>query len=862
MRAPVVPGESAPPEAAALLPRHAQTLVDVLDWHAEARGARTHLTLLSETDAGPCEEPLTYGELRDVAWRVASGLAACGFEPGERIAIMLPTSREFFAAFFGALHAGCVPVPIYPPARRSQLEEHLRRQSRILDNCLATTLVTIAEARPIARLLRMACPSLRRVTSVPELEAAGAAADHANDPRPPAGPQDIAFLQYTSGSTGNPKGVILTHANLLANIRAMGRAIGVRPDDVFVSWLPLYHDMGLIGAWLGSLYFGIRLVVMPPTDFLGRPENWLRAIHRYGATLSAGPNFAYEMCASRIDAARLEGLDLSRWRIAFNGAEPVSAETIAHFAERFAPFGFDPRAQTPVYGLAEAAVGLAFPPLGRGPRVDRIDRAELARRAVAVPHAAPDALAIVACGRPLAGHEIRVVDATGREQPERCEGRVEFRGPSSTSGYFRNPEATRRLFRDGWLDTGDTGYLADGELFVTGRVKDLIIRGGQHLHPQEAEIAIGAIQGIRRGCVSVFGVADPAAGTERVVVLAETRESAPAKQEALRRTIATTMTTLHGAPPDDIVLAPPRTVPKTSSGKLRRAACRELYQQGMPSAAPRSSRAQVARLVLSGSLVQARAALARLGAFAFGAYAWSLLAGTFLVAAALALVLPRRTWRRRAATLLARAFVAASRIPVRVSGAANLPPAGPIVAVANHASYVDGLVLLTFLPERCAFVAKRELADNLVTRLLLGAIGTHFVERFEVEQSVAGAQALAGLATQGASFAFFPEGTFTRASGLRPFHLGAFVAAAAGGAAVVPIALRGTRSVLRAGQWLPRRSVVHVVVGAPIVPEGTDFAAATRLRDRTRTAILAACGEPDLDERECALSSGPHSSTG
>ena len=836
---------AAPVEPVADIPHEAQTLLEVLEWHAEARGQRTHLTLLTETDAGPTEQPLAYGELRDIAGRVAAGLAARGLEPGGSVAIMLPTSLDFFAAFFGTLVAGGVPVPIYPPARRSQLEEHLRRQSSILDNCVATTLITVPEAHAVARLLRVASPALRHVVSIAELEVPSSASPAAT--RAPPGPQDIALLQYTSGSTGNPKGVILTHANLLANIRAIGQAIGVEPSDVFVSWLPLYHDMGLIGAWLGTLYYGVPLVVMPPTDFLGRPESWLKAIQHYRATLSAGPNFAYEICASRIDVARLAGLDLSRWRIAFNGAEPVSADTLGRFAERFAAFGFEPKAQTPVYGLAESAVGLAFPPLARGPRIDRIDRGELGRSGTALPIAGPDALAVVACGRPLSGHEIRVVDTTGREQPERREGRIEFRGPSATSGYFRNPEATRQLFRDGWLDTGDMGYIAEGELFVTGRVKDIIIRGGQHVHPQEAETAIGAIAGIRKGCVSVFGVPDRNTGTEKVIVLAETRETDSQKREALLKVVSATMTALLGAPPDDVILAPPHTVPKTSSGKLRRTACRELYERGMSGAAPRAVWSQLVRLVLTASVARARDAFARLGDFAFGAYAWTLLAAIAVVAVVLAVALPRRAWRRRAATLLARAFVAASGIPVRVAGVENLPPSGPIVVAANHASYLDGLVLLTLLPERCDFVAKQELARHFATRLLLSCIGTRFVERFEVEQSVEGARALAAQATQGASFAFFPEGTFAREPGLRPFHMGAFVAAAAGGAPVVPIALRGTRSVLRADQWLPRRGVVQVVVSAPIAPEGSDWAAATRLRDRSRAAILAACGEPDLE---------------
>jgi 1-acyl-sn-glycerol-3-phosphate acyltransferase len=619
------------------------------------------------------------------------------------------------------------------------------------------------------------------------------------------------------------------------------------PTDVFVSWLPLYQDMGLIGAWFGTLYYGIPLVVMPPTDFLGRPEAWLRAIHRYRGSLSAGPNFAYEMCAARLDPARLSGLDLSTWRIAFNGAEAVSPATLDRFADRFAPCGFAARAHTPVYGLAECAVGLTFPPPGRGPLVDRVDRARLAQTGVARPADAHDRnpLRVVSCGLPLKGHEVRVVDAAGRELPERHEGRVEFRGPSATSGYFRNPEATRRLFDGDWLDTGDLGYFAAGELYLTGRAKDLIIRGGQHIHPQEAEAAIGAIPGIRKGCVTVFGVPDRDSGTERVVVVAETRETDRDRREGLRRIVAERMAVLHGAPPDDVVLAPPHTILKTSSGKLRRAACRELYEHGMTAGGPAAQWRQALRLAGTGAAGTARRWLARTTGIAYGLYAWALLLPLGLCTLLLAIALPKLAWRRRAARSLARTLVAASGLPVQVAGSENVPAAGPIIVAANHASYLDGIVLTALLPVRCAFVAKRELAANPLARLLLRGIGTRFVERFDVEGSVEAGREMETLAARGESLAFFPEGTFRREPGLRPFHLGAFVAAATAGTPVVPVTLRGMRAVLRDGQWLPRRAIVQVVIDRPVAPDGHDWAAAVRLRDRTRAVILAACGEPD-----------------
>ena len=272
---------------------------------------------------------------------------------------------------------------------------------------------------------------------------------------------------------------MLSHANLLANIRAIGRAVEASSADVFVSWLPLYHDMGLIGAWLGSLYYGAPLYAMSPLSFLARPQSWLWAIHRFRGTLSAAPNFAFELCLNKIDDSDLRGLDLSSLRFIGNGAEPVSVATLRRFIARFGTYGFRPGAMAPVYGLAENALVVTLPPPGRPPRIDRVDRSALSARAIAEP-ARPDdlnAIEIVACGQPIPDHEIRIIDDMGRELGERREGRLEFRGPSATSGYFENAAKTRELFHDGWLDTGDRAYMAGGDLFITGRIKDVIIRG-------------------------------------------------------------------------------------------------------------------------------------------------------------------------------------------------------------------------------------------------------------------------------------------------------------------------------------------------------------------------------------------------
>ena len=369
-----LPAREAALGAAADIGAGVRTLHESLWRHAHLDPGRVHVFLRDDPAwrapggagaapgaASESEEPITYGRLRDEAAAVAGGLRERGIARGDTVALMLPTGLDFLRAFFGILLARAIPVPIYPPVRLDRLEEYAARQSAILADAGVRLLVTIPRARPVASLLRPAVKTLADVVTADELAASGAPVSG-----PEGGGGDPAFIQYTSGSTGQPKGVLLTHDNLLANVRAIAAGLEVRPTDAGVSWLPLYHDMGLIGSWLTCLHHGLPLTLLPPTAFLARPERWLWAIHQRRATLSAAPNFAYELCARRIPDAALEGLDLSSWRVALNGAEPVSRGTLERFARRFSPCGFRPEAMMPVYGLAECSVGLCVPP--RGPR--------------------------------------------------------------------------------------------------------------------------------------------------------------------------------------------------------------------------------------------------------------------------------------------------------------------------------------------------------------------------------------------------------------------------------------------------------------------------------------------------------------
>ncbi|MCK4587591.1 MAG: AMP-binding protein, partial [Gammaproteobacteria bacterium] len=601
-KAPSKPITISPPKSGEniVLPVQAETLVDVLDWHAQIHPERSHIQFYTDNGDG---QLLSYGMLMDGARKLASGLQVLGIEPGQAVAIMLPTSEEYFYTFFGILLAGAIPVPIYPPVRPNQLEDHLRRHATILSNCRAVIMITVSEAKPVARLLKSQLDTLHHIITVDELMNASTRYE-----KPAISPQDTAFLQYTSGSTGSPKGVVLTHANLMANVRAMGERVGANPNDVFVSWLPLYHDMGLIGAWLGSLYYAALFVVMSPLAFLARPQRWLQAIHRYQGTLSAAPNFGYEFCLHRLEDKDLIGLDLSSWRAAFNGAESVSPDTVKQFPERFRKYGFRADAMMPVYGLAENSVGLAFPPLKQGVLIDQIQRQAfmLSGKAITAEEDDTSALRFVACGQPLSGHEIRIADTQGNELPDRQEGRLQFRGPSATSGYLRNHDATERLFDGDWLDTGDLAYLSEGDLYVTGRTKDIIIRAGRNLYPHELEEAVGDIPEIRKGRVAVFGATNPKTGTERLIILAETRKKDKSALEQLRKRVNEISVELIGGPADDVVLARPNTVLKTSSGKIRRSACRELYEQGFIGKKQIPVWRQISRLMITGVMPQVR----------------------------------------------------------------------------------------------------------------------------------------------------------------------------------------------------------------------------------------------------------------
>jgi fatty-acyl-CoA synthase len=525
------------------------TLPDAL---ARAARADTGYVFVS----GGVETRVPYAAIRAAALGVASGLRASGLRKGDLVALVLPDAEEFLTALLGASIAGVIPASLYPPASTSDLARYMDMTSGILRAAGARAVVTTTALAPSFEAKRSAYPDLSFVLVRADLDGP------ADDTGPLPSPGDIAFVQYTSGSTAVPKGVALTHANLSANIQAINGPSGVMSaaGDVGVSWLPLNHDMGLVGMALGAMYAGLPCVLMPPQAFVKRPAEWLRAMTRYRGTISFAPNFAYDLCVRRIKDQDLAGLDLSSWRLAGCGAEPIHPPTLDAFAKKFSSVGFREASFFPSYGLAEHVLAATFPKRDRGPRFDDRSGARL-----------------VSCGSPLPGHQVRVADDAGRQLSDGIVGEILLAGPSVMLGYYKQEALTADVIRDGWLRTGDLGYLSDGELFVCGRVKDIIIVNGRKYYPQDLEWAVDDLSGVRRGRVAAFGVVN-AGQPDRVVIVAEPSGTVPSADltDSVRRRIGD----LFGLYVHDVVLVPSGTVGRTTSGKVQRSATKARYEGG------------------------------------------------------------------------------------------------------------------------------------------------------------------------------------------------------------------------------------------------------------------------------------------
>jgi acyl-CoA synthetase (AMP-forming)/AMP-acid ligase II len=520
----------------------------------------------------------SWGHLLEEGLRVAAGLRAEGVVVGDRVALVHPTGWEFLHAFFGCVLAGAVPTPLYPPVRLARLDEYSLRTAAMLEACGAVLVVADPRVRRIlGPALERARPRLGCRTTR-ELEAGEFGAGlHSPDP------EDLALVQFSSGTTVDPKPVALSHRAIVAQVETLSQAW---PEDGTVhsgvSWLPLYHDMGLIGCLLSALQRGATLTLIPPEVFVAYPAIWLRAISRFRATISPAPNFAYALATERVTENQLEGVDLSCWRVALNGAESVVPEVLRSFCRRFAPFGFRPEALTPVYGLSEASLAVTFSPLSEPFRTERFGRRELSEEGRAVVDAG--GLEIVSVGSPLPGFSVEIRDDLNQPVEVGVVGAVWVTGPSLMTEYLGRPEATRQALRDGWLDTGDTGFLHQRELFLTGRRKDLLILNGRNHPPEEVEQAVSVLPGVRTGCVVARSELEEGAPGERFWLFVERARSLTKEpvldDESLVQSCRQAALRVIGVAPHAVVLLVPGALPRTSSGKLRRAETWRRYLEG------------------------------------------------------------------------------------------------------------------------------------------------------------------------------------------------------------------------------------------------------------------------------------------
>jgi fatty-acyl-CoA synthase len=509
--------------------------------------------------------------LRAEAHRRAAILAATGLQKGDTVALVCPENHDFVLTFLAASVGGFVPVPIFPGATFKASEHYVDTLEHIVQAARSKVLVCLTKNLDVVTKLKERPSAEKLVVLCADKDFEGVAPPFTP---PVVTPEDLCFLQFTSGSTNRPKGVAIRHRNLVANTTAFLGPAGLArtPEDVGVSWLPLFHDMGLIGFVLGTLIVDLPVVLFQTSTFVRMPRLWLELITKHRGTITYAPNFAYDLLTKRVTEKDLAALDLSSLRVAGCGAEPIRARTLTDFAAKFARCGFDAKALLPSYGMAESCLAITFHQRGTPMIVDRVDAAEM-RRGKAVPSDAPDALELVSCGVPFPGHDLKIVDESGAEVGERVVGQIVSRGPSVNDGYFENPEATAESFKDGWLFSGDLGYRADGNLYICGRLKDLIIINGANHYPQDIEWVVGDLEGVRRGNVVAFSVMKD--GLEQLVIAAEGNSG---DAERLRAEIAQTVQETFGLTPMHVAVCPVGALPKTSSGKAQRRKSKTMWE--------------------------------------------------------------------------------------------------------------------------------------------------------------------------------------------------------------------------------------------------------------------------------------------
>ena len=553
------------------------TLLEALEYRAKFKPE-----FLIFMDLKNKEHQVSAVEVLEKARAVAQYLMGRGLKKNDKVVIMLPTGQNFAFIYFGILIAGGVPVPVSQPAGTSNIGKYLDNLTHIIHDCEARYFITYEKIKLIAGSLMNISNLVSGFLFDNEIFANPVPADLYKK-LPVIKTDDLALIQYTSGTTGKPKGVMLSHKNLIHNIHGIGVASAMRPDDVGISWLPMYHDMGLIGGFLTTMYWNVILVLMAPEAFIFRPFWWMDNISKYRATIGVAPNFGYHYCVTRIDDVNLHKLDLSSWRLALNGAEPVDRITLSKFLEKFKPCGLRDDIFLPVYGMAENSLAATFPSLDRTTVIHRFRRDKLEEERIAIDsdsHNSKEYIDLVSVGYPLGGQEIRIVDEHDKTLQEREVGEICVKSPSLMSGYYKNSEATREAIKEGWLHSGDMGFILDGMLFISGRKKEMIIKRGKNIYPYDVERIASTVKGVRLGCCAAFDVHNEEQGTEDLVLVCETTVKDKDALEKLRKDIHNEILAKLGIAPDDIRLVPKETIPKTTSGKIQRILCKRIYLEG------------------------------------------------------------------------------------------------------------------------------------------------------------------------------------------------------------------------------------------------------------------------------------------
>jgi acyl-CoA synthetase (AMP-forming)/AMP-acid ligase II len=559
-------GETQSQEAA--LPPH-ESLVSALE--AAAREGTLSITL----HLGQEPVRLSGRDVLEGALRRAALLRSRGVARGDRVVLLTPTSPVFIETFLGANLIGAIPVPLASPMTFGTLGRYLQNLRAILQSSGARVIMTSPRMREAIAEDEQVREQLDHVLCE-EDTANGAAVDL----RPVSvSASDTAFIQYTSGTTGQPKGAVISHRALVSNTYAIMRGVGITNADVVVSWLPMFHDMGLIGVLLTSICHPLDVHLLRPESCLMKTGRWVELIAQKRGTLAAAPNFAYDLCVNR-PPKTTDGLNLASWRVALNGSEAVHPSTVKRFCDRFAKEGFRPQSMMPVYGMAETTLAITFPDQDNTYETLRVDRAALEQRGQAEACAAADAYEAVSVGRPVAGMSVRVTSPSGQVVAERTVGEVRVAGPSLMDGYFHNEEATLEALTDGWLRTGDLGFVQDGRLYIVGRAKEVIIKGGRNFYPNDIEQIASEIAGVSRGGVAAFARPNAETGTDDLVVVAETREKDPASRDRMVKEIRGELLAAIGVKADEIRVVGIGALPRTTSGKIRRKECARKIAQG------------------------------------------------------------------------------------------------------------------------------------------------------------------------------------------------------------------------------------------------------------------------------------------